>query len=80
MLKIYITGVAILIVAILANILAGLLGLMSWYDALITLQKNGVNALKQWRWMDYAWLFLLYPFILGLGYMAGNWLYRFITN
>lgn len=80
MLKIYIIGIAILLIAILANILAGILGLMSWYDAVLSLQKNGITALKRWRLVDYTWLFIVYPFILGLGYAAGNWLYQFFAK
>jgi hypothetical protein len=80
MLKIYIIGIAILLIAILANVVASVLGLMSWYDAVLSLQKNGTNALKQWRLMDYAWLFALYPFILGCGYKAGELLYEWLQK
>ncbi|MBX9782409.1 MAG: hypothetical protein K2X48_03850 [Chitinophagaceae bacterium] len=80
MLKIYIIGIAILLIAIVANVLAGILGLMSWYDAVTSLQKQGWAALKEWRLMDYIWLFAVYPFILGLGYVAGNWLYQLFSK
>jgi hypothetical protein len=80
MLKIYIIGVCVLLIAIIANIVAGILGLSSWYDALSLFQKSGWSSMKQLRFLDYAWLFVLYPFLLGLGYTAGNWLYQFISK
>lgn len=80
MLKIYIIGVCVLLIAILANILASILGLMSWYDAVVSFQKNGWSSLKQLKISDVAWLFLLYPFLLGLGYTAGNWLYQLMSK
>jgi hypothetical protein len=80
MLKIYIIGIVILIIAILANILASVLGLMSWYDAIASLQKNGWSSLKQWKLFDYLWLLLLYPFLLGVGYLVGNRLYEWMVK
>jgi hypothetical protein len=76
MLKFYIAGIIVLLIAILANVLAGILGLMSWYDAAVSLQKNGINGLKEWRWMDYLWLFILYPLILGSAAVAGIRVYE----
>lgn len=50
------TGWAVLIAAILANTLASLIGLSSWYDLL---QGATINPLS-WLWMT-----LCYPAILG---------------
>jgi hypothetical protein len=80
MFKIYIIGAAVLLIAIAANILASVLGVMSWYDAIASLQKNGLNGFKQWKLFDYLWLLLLYPFLLGLGYLVGNRLYEWIVK
>jgi hypothetical protein len=80
MVKIYMIGVAVLLIAIAANVLASVLGLMSWYDAITSLQKNGWNSFKQWKLFDYLWLFLFYPFILGLGYAVGNRLYEWMVK
>jgi hypothetical protein len=80
MLKIYIIGIAVLLIAILANILTSVLGVISWYDAILSLQKNGINGLKQWRVIDYAWLFVLYPCILGAGAVLGNRLFELLVK
>lgn len=59
-LLIYCTGFAVLITAILANVVANMFGLATWYDVL-----NGSDfALNI---LDIVWLMVLYPFILGLG-------------
>ena len=80
MLKIYIIGIAVLLIAILANILASVLGVLSWYDAILSLQKNGMGGLKQWRVLDYVWLFILYPTILGAGAFLGNRLFELLVK
>lgn len=71
MLKIYFTGLFILLAAIIFNILAGRLGFMSWYDFLNRMSAEGKSAFKSLRWFDYLWLFIAYPSLLGLsGRMA----------
>lgn len=80
MLKVYIIGMTVLLIAILANALAGILGVMSWYDAIVSLQKNGAASLKQWKLMDYAWLFIVYPLILGAGGLIGMKLYELLVK
>ncbi|MEY8847502.1 hypothetical protein AB9K26_01700 [Psychroserpens sp. XS_ASV72] len=71
MLKIYLIGLFILIIAIIANVLAAYLGLKSWYDFIGLLTKNGSATFSQLQVLDYLWLFLFYPFILGCGYWLG---------
>jgi hypothetical protein len=66
MLKIYIIGLIILLAAILFNIVASKLNIMGWYDFLTHLVNQGKSTFSQMRWLDYAWLFLFYPFLLGL--------------
>lgn len=80
MLKLYIIGLAILITAILANILASKLGLLSWYDFLNLLSSKGIQSLKTVRFLDYLWLLLLYPFTLGVGYWFGIKLFQIIFS
>ncbi len=80
MIKLYIIGICVLFIAILANVLAGMLGWMSWYDAITSLQKNGMAALKQWKLMDVIWLFLLYPLSLGAAGFIGIRLYELIAK
>lgn len=72
MAKLYIIGLAILITAILANLLASKLGLLSWYDFLNLLSDRGLEGFKEVRFFDYIWLLLLYPLALGLGYGFGS--------
>jgi len=78
MLKLYVIGLAILITAILANFLAAKLGLLSWYDFLNHLSAKGSDGFKEARFIDYLWLFLLYPLALGLGYWFGLKLFQAI--
>ena len=80
MLKIYCIGIIVLLIAILANVLASVIGVMSWYDAVTGLQKNGWASLKDWSWKDYVWLFVLYPVILGAAAYYGLKLYELIVK
>lgn len=56
--KIFIIGFAILISALIINGLASKIGLVTWYDFL----KQGAKV----EWYEYLWLFIFYPFLLGL--------------
>lgn len=78
MLKIYIIGLFILIGAILFNALAARLGLMSWYDFLTRMNSQGSPVLADIKWLDYFWLFILYPFLLGLAGWGGHKLAGFL--
>ncbi len=80
MLRIYCIGIIVLLIAILANVLASVIGVMSWYDAVTGLQKNGWASLKDWSWTDYVWLFVLYPVILGAAAYYGLKLYDLIVK
>jgi hypothetical protein len=55
---IFILGISILIAALLLNFLAGKLGLNTWYDFVKDPGKTTV--------LSYVWLFVIYPFGLGL--------------
>jgi hypothetical protein len=79
-LKLYIIGLAILITAILANILASKLGLLSWYDFLNLISDKGGDGFKEVRFLDYIWLLLLYPLALGLGYWFGIKIFQAIFS
>lgn len=80
MLKVYCIGMIVLLIAILANVLASVSGVMSWYDAITDLQKNGWASLKEWSWKDYLWLILLYPLILGAAGYYGLKLYEVLIK
>ncbi|MEC7173340.1 MAG: DUF7672 family protein [Flavobacteriaceae bacterium] len=71
LIKLYFTGLLILIVAILANFLATQLGLKTWYDFLN--QWGNGNALN---FKDGFWLFVIYPLILGCSILIVNMLWR----
>jgi hypothetical protein len=73
MVRLYIIGVSILLVAILFNFIISKLGIASWYDFINILSKNEPNNLSV---IDYLWLFLFYPVCLGLGYLLGD----FVSN
>jgi len=66
MLKIYLAGLVVLAGAIVLNVLAGWLGLATWYDFLRSVTQIGVleaiKALGMWNWL---FLLLVYPACLG---------------
>ena len=78
MLRLYIIGIAILVIAILANGIITKLNLKSWYDFIELISKNGFSAFKSLTVIDMLWLFLGYPMILGFGYWLGDKLYKLL--
>jgi len=67
LLKIYLAGLAVLIVAILLNGLANLLHLATWYSVLNSISEIGLaSALRSLKVLDFLFLLLVYPFLLGL--------------
>ncbi|WP_426431033.1 DUF7672 family protein [Winogradskyella sp. HB-48] len=78
MLRLYIIGIAILVIAILANGIIIKLNLKSWYDFIELISKNGFSAFKALTMIDLLWLFLGYPMILGFGYWLGDKLYKLL--
>lgn len=60
MLKIFLLGLAILFSAIVLNFVATKLSITGWYEFLQHFGKKEISILS------YAWLFLIYPFALGL--------------
>ena len=75
MLRIYIIGVFILIIAILANTLISKIGISTWYDFGPDLFEKRFLAIKEAGFLNCLWLFIIYPLILGFGYVIGNKLY-----
>ena len=73
LIKLYLVGLVVLVLAILANFLAAQLGLRTWYDFLN--QWGAGNALN---FKDGLWLFVLYPLILGCSLLIGNMLWKSI--
>ena len=71
LIKLYVMGLMILIIAILVNFLATQLGLKTWYDFLNQWGNGDALSLK-----DGLWLFVLYPLILGCSLLIGNMLWK----
>jgi hypothetical protein len=74
MIKLYIIGLTILLTAIIANAIAGYINLNTWYNFSNTIleKESLLKALKEQSIMDFLWLFLLYPLILGFGYLIAE--------
>lgn len=64
--QIFITGLGILLVAIVLNFLANYLGIETWYTFLGSIQKKGFLRVTKDNWLSLIFLILIYPFILGL--------------
>jgi hypothetical protein len=80
MIRLYIIGLAILIIAILANGIIVKLGIKSWYDFMSSLSDNGTSAFGKLSIIDYLWLFIGYPIVLGFSYWIGDKLSHLILN
>ena len=80
-LKLLLTGNCILISAIIANIVAKVIKITTWYDFYNQLINAGVkNTINTLQILDILWLFLIYPIILSLGFLVGEKIYIFITS
>ena len=77
MVRIYLIGLGILCIAILANGLAGWLGVKSWYDLLTGIFDEGIGYVKTLSVVDMVWLFLAYPLVLGAG---GYWMMQLTSK
>jgi hypothetical protein len=66
MLRLYLAGLVVLGAAIVLNVVVSRLGVLGWYDFLLQLQRLGVREGVQIRAVDALWLFVGYPFLLGL--------------
>jgi len=76
MLKIYIIGVSILMIAIIANVIIGKVGLSTWYDFGPQFFKRGFVVVKEVGLLSALWLFLFYPLVLAFGYILGDFIYK----
>ncbi|MGV6831170.1 MAG: DUF7672 family protein [bacterium] len=76
MLKVYVIGLFILLIAILANVLGIQIGLLTWYDFIKLIAEFKSSAFEQVGLKDSIWLLAIYPFILGLGYKIGHKFYN----
>ncbi|MEM1002613.1 MAG: hypothetical protein AAGH46_08190 [Bacteroidota bacterium] len=76
MIRLYIIGISILIVAILANAIAIKLGIKTWYDFLGQISNDSLSGVKSLSAIDFIWLFILYPLSLGVAYWIGDEIYK----
>ncbi|MEC7863525.1 MAG: hypothetical protein VYB55_00495 [Bacteroidota bacterium] len=76
MLRIYIIGISILLIAIISNVVVGKLGISTWYDFGPQFFKRGLIVLKEVGVLSSVWLFILYPLVLALGYILGDKIYN----
>jgi len=78
MIKLYIDGVCILLVAILANLLASKLHLQSWYGFLTEWSEKGGSVWGRLLFRDWLWLFFAYPVMLGLSVPLGRFVVKML--
>lgn len=76
MLRIYIIGVCILMIAIIANVIIAKVGLSTWYDFGPQFFKRGFVVVKEVGLLSALWLFLFYPLVLAFGYILGDFIYK----
>ena len=76
MLRIYIIGVSILLIAIIVNVVIGKIGLSTWYDFGPQFFKRGFVVIKEVGFLSSIWLFFLYPIVLAFGYIIGDKIYN----
>ena len=76
MLRVYIIGISILLIAIISNVVVGKLGISTWYDFGPQFFKRGLIVLKEVGVLSSVWLFILYPLVLALGYILGDKIYN----
>lgn len=79
MIRLYIIGLCILLIAILANAVILKTGIKTWYDFIGVITEDGFLAFSKLNILDYLWLFIGYPFVLALGYVLGDKIYSFFT-
>ncbi len=75
MIRLCFVGLFILTGAIIANIFAIKLQCKTWYDFLQGISLN-LSYWNQLSIKDGLWLFIIYPFFLGLSAHVGNLLYQ----
>ena len=80
MLKIYFLGLIVLMVAIILNGLVSKWGITGWYDFINQLLLQGKQVFRRLTIIDYTWLFLMYPFLLGVAAKLGDFLFDWVSS
>lgn len=60
--QIFVVGFVVLVGAVIINFLAGLAGLMTWYQFLLEFKEKGFNQ----GIFSLIFLFIIYPLLLGI--------------
>jgi len=76
MFRIYFCGLCVLIVAIIVNVLIKKIGILTWYDFGSIFLVSGLQSFMQVSLLSFCWLFIVYPFTLGLTYFLADKLYN----
>lgn len=56
------------------------LGVLGWYDFINLLVDKETAPARKVRIIDMLWLFIAYPFLLGLAGLSGNYLYIWLCS
>ncbi len=64
-LQIFITGIGILATAIILNLLAKFLNILTWYDLFAKVSKKGLKETIINYWPHLFFLVFIYPLLLG---------------
>ena len=75
MIRLYLIGLCILLIAIVDNLVVGEFGLSTWYDFGPEFFKRGFPVMKEVGLLNCLWLFVFYPLVLSTGYILGNKIY-----
>jgi len=65
LLHIYLAGIVVLVIAILINLLAQKLGIITWYGFLENITRHGFSQTIISKWPHLIFLLIIYPLILG---------------
>ena len=59
------TGIIILLAAIILNVFANIAGITTWYDLIKNITNTGLSAIKKENIFSMIFLLIIYPYILG---------------
>lgn len=80
MIRIYIIGLSILTIALVINFISNQISITNWYNFINSIieKESVLKALKEEKIISIIWMFFIYPFFLGLGYLIGEKIYNYL--
>tara|TARA_Y100000589_G_scaffold99770_1_gene94318 strand:+ start:254 stop:499 length:246 start_codon:yes stop_codon:yes gene_type:complete len=80
MIRIYIIGLSILTTALVINFISNQISITNWYNFINSIieKESVLKALKEEKIISIIWMFFIYPFFLGLGYLIGEKIYNYL--